>query len=344
MSTGLTFGTISALYGLNAHIITRTQFSLLVTVVGLSAIVPPAIAQRWFSPDIEEEARLDATQAKPPSPRGAPRDANDFQGLGGATAAELQRPANERSRRLRMRHPLTREQIDQIDTAFRRRAQSVQAVDDMIARIEQALAANHIAQNTYIVFSSDNGLHTGEYRLMRKMTAFDTDIRVPLIVVGPGVPAGETRNQMTSNIDLADTFAALGETAFHGDGHSLVPLLHDQPPGDWRNAILVEHHGSNLQGADPDFQQPPTGNPETYEAMRTPQFLYVEYRDGERDYYDLVTDPLELQQSRTDAVWLKARTAPCRTRQNEGLPRRSGVLGRDARAALAGAPSGEPHR
>ena len=51
MSTGLTFGTISALYGLTAHIIDRTEFSLLVTVVVLSAIVPTAIAQRWFSPD-----------------------------------------------------------------------------------------------------------------------------------------------------------------------------------------------------------------------------------------------------------------------------------------------------
>ena len=54
MSTGLTFGTISALYGLNAHIINRTQFSLLVTVVVLSAIIPTAIAQRWFSPPVTE--------------------------------------------------------------------------------------------------------------------------------------------------------------------------------------------------------------------------------------------------------------------------------------------------
>jgi Kef-type K+ transport system membrane component KefB len=53
MSTGLTFGTISALYGLSAHIIDRTQFSLLVTVVVLSAIVPTAIAQRWYSPPAE---------------------------------------------------------------------------------------------------------------------------------------------------------------------------------------------------------------------------------------------------------------------------------------------------
>jgi Kef-type K+ transport system membrane component KefB len=53
MSTGLTFGTISSLYGLSAHIIDRTQFSLLITVVVLSAIVPTAIAQRWFQPHPE---------------------------------------------------------------------------------------------------------------------------------------------------------------------------------------------------------------------------------------------------------------------------------------------------
>jgi len=55
MSTGLTFGTISSLYGLNAHIINRTQFSLLITVVVLSAIIPTAIAQRWYSPDVDAE-------------------------------------------------------------------------------------------------------------------------------------------------------------------------------------------------------------------------------------------------------------------------------------------------
>jgi Kef-type K+ transport system membrane component KefB len=56
MSTGLTFGTISSLYGLNAHIIDRTQFSLLITVVVLSAIVPTAIAQHFFQPHPEREA------------------------------------------------------------------------------------------------------------------------------------------------------------------------------------------------------------------------------------------------------------------------------------------------
>jgi Kef-type K+ transport system membrane component KefB len=59
MSTGLTFGTITSLYGLNAGIIDRTKFSLLIAVVVLSAIVPTAIAQRWFSPRPRDRRALD---------------------------------------------------------------------------------------------------------------------------------------------------------------------------------------------------------------------------------------------------------------------------------------------
>jgi Kef-type K+ transport system membrane component KefB len=74
MSTGLTFGTISSLYGLNAGIIDRTQFSVLVSVVILSAIVPTAIAQRFFSPPVhvltqEEEGRVEDAEFEPPRAR-----------------------------------------------------------------------------------------------------------------------------------------------------------------------------------------------------------------------------------------------------------------------------------
>ena len=55
MSTGLTFGTISATYGLTSGIIDELQFSLLITVVVLSAVVPTAIAERWFLPPRHEE-------------------------------------------------------------------------------------------------------------------------------------------------------------------------------------------------------------------------------------------------------------------------------------------------
>ena len=67
MSTGLTFGTISSLYGLNAGIIDRTQFSLLVTVVVLSAVVPTAIAERWFLPDAELERHEDRRHLPSPA-------------------------------------------------------------------------------------------------------------------------------------------------------------------------------------------------------------------------------------------------------------------------------------
>jgi Kef-type K+ transport system membrane component KefB len=68
MSTGLTFGTISSLYGLNAGIIDETQFSLLVTVVVLSAILPTAIAQRWFAPDAEAARAAEAERLAEPIP------------------------------------------------------------------------------------------------------------------------------------------------------------------------------------------------------------------------------------------------------------------------------------
>lgn len=225
----------------------------------------------------------------------APRHAADFPGLRAPRPPSFDRLPTHAPGWLAMHPPLTAAQMDAIDTVFRRRAQSVQAVDDLIARVEATLAARGIARNTYIVFSSDNGFHTGEYRLAPgKLTAFDTDIHVPLIVAGPGVPAGATTSRMAENIDLAPTFAALGGVAMPCDGHSLVRLLHGAPAPEWRNAVLVEHHGADLRGVDPDFQQPPSGNPRTYEAMRTPRFLYVEYRNGEREYYDVLQDPFEL--------------------------------------------------
>ncbi|MEA2148154.1 MAG: N-acetylglucosamine-6-sulfatase [Solirubrobacteraceae bacterium] len=225
----------------------------------------------------------------------ARQDRRSFPGLTAPRPPSFDRLPTGAPLWLAIHKPLRARQIVRIDRAFRRRVQSVQAVDRMIASIQQTLQARGVANDTYIVFSSDNGLHTGEYRLMPgKLTAFDTDIHVPLIVAGPGVPAGSTSPAMTENIDLAETFTAIAGTSISGDGHSLLKLLHGLHPRDWRNAILVEHHGSDLNGADPDFQQPVAGAPRTYEAIRTDNFLYVQYNDGESEYYNLRTDPFEL--------------------------------------------------
>ena len=70
--------------------------------------------------------------------------------------------------------------------------------------------------------------------------------------------------------------------------------LHGQPVKGWRNAVLVEHKGPTLKPSDPDYPRPFSGNPPSYEAIRTLRFLYVEYVDGEREFYDLSSDPFEL--------------------------------------------------
>jgi arylsulfatase A-like enzyme len=225
----------------------------------------------------------------------APRDASLFPGLMAPRAPSFDVLPTNPPLWLAGHNPLRPRQIAKIDELFRLRAQSVQAVDNMIGQLEARLTADGVADNTYIVFSSDNGFHMGDYRLMPgKMTAFDTDIRVPLVVVGPGVPAGTSTDAMAENIDLADTFAAIGGTKLASDGRSLLPLLNGEHPADWRNAALIEHHGPDQNGADPDFQRSASGNPRTYEAMRTRDFLYVEYNNGETEFYDLVRDPFEL--------------------------------------------------
>src|SRR5207244_12421399 len=102
-----------------------------------------------------------------------------------------------------------------------------------------------------------NGYHLGEHMMyVGKKTAFDTDIRVPLIVVGPNVPHGAVDEHIVENIDLCPTFADIGGTrAINADGHSLLGLLPGMGGDDWRDAALIEHRGHEvapLEADDPD--------------------------------------------------------------------------------------------
>ncbi len=189
---------------------------------------------------------------------------------------------------------------DLIDARYRNRIRSLVSIDEMIGRIRQRLQALGMTDRTLFVFSSDNGFHVGEHRLLPgKMTAFDVDIRVPLIAVGPGVPAGATVDALAQNTDLAPTFedlagAAPSETV---DGRSLVGLLRGDPvPSDWRQGAVIEHLGeAKAKAKDPDAQSNAAGNPPTYFALRTLNGTYVEYRNGEREFYDHKSDPYELR-------------------------------------------------
>jgi N-acetylglucosamine-6-sulfatase len=225
----------------------------------------------------------------------APRDVHSFPNLRAPRPPNFNTLPTDAPRWLADHPPLGPGKQRQINGVFRRRVRSLQAVDRMLVQIEHALAAHKLSRNTYIVFSSDNGYHTGEYRLMPgKLTAFDTDIHVPLVVSGPHVPAGQSSSVMTENVDLAETFAAIGHTSVAGDGRSLLRVWHGQPTNGWRNAVLIEHHGPDVSSTDPDAQPAVSGNPPSYEAMRSHQFLYVEYRDGEREFYNLRSSPFEL--------------------------------------------------
>ena len=181
--------------------------------------------------------------------------------------------------------PLSRDQIASLNELYRNRLRSMMAVDEMVGRLVTTLKDTDELSSTYIVFASDNGVHAGQHRLREgKRLAYEEDIRVPLIVRGPDVPAGVTRSQMVLNNDLAPTFAewAGATPLLTVDGRSLTPLLGSSPPARWRTAFLAE--------AAPHEQ---IGRP-AYRAVRTQNYLYVSYADGEKELYNLVRDPYEL--------------------------------------------------
>ena len=181
---------------------------------------------------------------------------------------------------------LTSAQIAAIDREYQTRLESLQALDEGIGRIVETLAARGELENTYIVFTSDNGYHLGQHRFLNgKFQVYEEDIRVPLIIRGPGVQAGATVEQMAVNIDLAPTMARWGQATPDRvmDGQSLTPLL--GPGGEtqnWRKDFLVEI-----------FRHlPPSQNGDVILALRTEHEVYVEYRSGPRELYDLRTDPV----------------------------------------------------
>jgi len=225
-----------------------------------------------------------------------------------------------------------------------------------------ALRESGELDNTYLVFTSDNGFHLGAHRLTTgKWTAYEEDIRVPLIVRGPGVPEGRTLAHLVLNNDLAPTFADLAgaKTPSFVDGRSLEPLLSTEPTPkeEWRRAFLVEAAASEGRGppsplVDEGSVKPLlTGDPlpegwrqaaqsgawsrvdwgrPGLEAIRTEEHLYVEYGTGERELYDLKKDPYQV-----DNVYENARTDL--VRRTEGrLAALRGCSGADCRAAEGG--------
>ena len=177
---------------------------------------------------------------------------------------------------------LTDAEIREADRFQQSRLRSMRPVEEQLEQVLLALQATGRLERTYVFYTSDNGLLMGEHRVVaRKNSSYEESIRVPLVVRGPGIPAGRTLAHPVLNIDLAPTLAELAGVPIPDsvDGRSLVPLLRENPPAlaSWRTDFLVEHfsEGASL-------------------ALRNADWLYAELESDERELYDMRKDPQQV--------------------------------------------------
>jgi N-acetylglucosamine-6-sulfatase len=230
------------------------------------------------------------------------------------TPAFTEKNVSDKESKVRDLPPMTAEQKQRIDHFFRMRIGAVMGVDVLFKHVIETLRQTGQLHNTYILFTSDNGYHMGEHHMgIGKNTPFDTDIRVPLYVAGPGIRGGQVVHKIVSNTDLAPTIADMaGVKPPKGiDGRSFLPLLEGKKLPNWRKYALTERGSdeyytkSNTTVQEPEdpmdlMNKNKDGNPtwqtEPYSGVRwagrTPG-LFVQYNNGEQEYYDLSTDPYE---------------------------------------------------
>jgi arylsulfatase A-like enzyme len=187
--------------------------------------------------------------------------------------------------------PLTPWWDREIDKTFREMRQSLLSVEEAMDELIRTLEQTGELSNTYIFFTSDNGWFRGEHRIpTEKYAPYEESIRVPLFVRGPGVRAGLSVPQVVGLVDLPATLLDLAgapaERIAKSDGRSLVPLLHADPGTTvpWRESMLIEHFGGGAP-----FRV------RSYSGVRSEKDVYVEYASGEKEYYDLVKDPYQME-------------------------------------------------
>ena len=176
---------------------------------------------------------------------------------------------------------MTSQEAAQQDSKRAKEYRMVMAVDDLIRTVGQALADTGVVDDTVIIFQTDNGVMFGEHRLSEKGCVYEECVGTPMFVRVPWLN-GRVDPQLVANIDIAPTISDLAGIAPPDpvDGTSLLPLLEDADTP-WRSSLLLEHHAGSPK---PDFW-----------AIRTQQWKYVELAGGERELYDEVGDPFELQ-------------------------------------------------
>ena len=186
--------------------------------------------------------------------------------------------------------PLTEEDILYLEEHYRLRLESLQAVDEMVERIISVLGEAGQLDNTYIFFTSDNGIQYGEHRLAEKKNfPYTESMQVPLLIMGPGIRHGMKIDEITGNIDIAPTITELtgAQSPDFIDGRSLLPLLLNEKPA-WRDAYLFQQA----------IESPELRENSSWYGLRTEEYLYLEFfgwgNEGKIQIYDLSKDPYEL--------------------------------------------------
>jgi choline-sulfatase len=168
---------------------------------------------------------------------------------------------------------------EQVLTARRQYCAKISLIDDQVGAILDALERRGLADNTLVVFASDHGEMLGDHHLWEKQVAYEPAWRVPLILAGPGVPAGATADALVELSDLNPTLTALAGLPAqpHLDARSFAHLLRD-PAATHREAAVTLQRG--VPGP-------------TYSAVRTRTHKLI-INDGDlTELYDLADDPDE---------------------------------------------------
>jgi N-acetylglucosamine-6-sulfatase len=218
-----------------------------------------------------------------PSP--SPRDRDDFAGLRLPDDPSFnEADVSDKPAAIRRLARLSPTMVGCLAELNRQRIESLQSVDRGVSKIVAAVTAAGEIDNTVFVFTSDNGYLIGQHRVPQgKVLPYEPSIRVPLIVRGPGFAAGAVHSQLTATVDLAPTLADLAGATPRRiiDGISLLPGSGLSEHAD--RDIVLEAGPKTVKG------------PMTFTGLRTERYKYVEYATGERELYDLRSDPYELR-------------------------------------------------
>jgi arylsulfatase A-like enzyme len=169
------------------------------------------------------------------------------------------------------------------------RIRSLRAVDDQVKAAVDALERVGELGSTYVFFTSDNGLMLGEHRLQFKNKPYEPNLRIPLVVRGPGLEAGIVREATYGLVDLAPTLLDVGgaTAGVTLDGRSMMDTLRGDAPG--YDHYLIQASGGNhlpLPGA--------RDQPWWWRGVRSLDYVYIRYNDGFDELYDMRADPAQL--------------------------------------------------